>query len=222
MVHRLSRRARRWRHHLSLAAGAGAALMMGTALLEGDLRSRVSLILAYSALAALAVTLSLGSLNLIRGQPNPVSSDLRRDVGIWSALLALAHTAVGLTVHFRGRMSSYFLVPSEQVGWRPLRLDAFGLANHAGLIAAVLLVGLLLISRDTWLARLGRVRWKRWQRASYLVAGLTLGHGVLYMALEKRPILFVMVFSILVSGGVVAQAIGFRAIRSVLSAAESP
>lgn len=218
MAPRLSRRARRWRHHLGIALGSGAVLLVGMAVLEGDLRSRISLTLAYLALAALAATLSLGSLNLIRQRPNPVSSDLRRDFGIWSALLALAHTGVGLTVHFRGRMSNYFLVPDGPVGWRPLRLDPFGLANHTGLIAALLLAGLLVISSDAWLARLGRVRWKRWQRASYVVAGLTAGHGVLYMLLEQRPILLVMIFTFLITGAIVAQTLGFRATRSLPSA----
>jgi len=179
---------RRVRQHLALAVGAGLVVLLGLAGLPGDGRTRLSLSLAYAAFFALIATLSLGPLRRFQGRLNPTSFDLRRDLGLWSAILALAHTAVGLTVHFRGRMTLYFLAPESQQLPGPIRLDAFGLANHSGLAAALLLAGLALISSDKWLGRLGPTRWKRWQRFALVAAGLTVVHGLAYQLLEARAI----------------------------------
>jgi DMSO/TMAO reductase YedYZ heme-binding membrane subunit len=50
-----------------------------------------------------------------------------------------------------------------------------------------MLVVLAGISSDWALGRLGARRWKAVQRTAYVVAGLTLAHGLVYQALEKRP-----------------------------------
>ncbi len=207
------RRSRRLGHHLTLAAASAIALSAGLWFLEGDLRSRTSLALAWAAMAGFTATLSLGPLNLLRRRPNPVSSDLRRDLGIWTAILALAHTGVGLTVHFRGRMHLYFLAPPDQRLPGPLRLDLFGITNHLGLIAAILLLGLALISSDRWLARLGTSRWKRWQRIAYVAAALTVVHGLVFQFLEGRAVGLVaglLLLSVLIA---VAQILGVRVYR---------
>ena len=49
---------------------------------------------AYAGLAFLAISLWLGPWNVLRRRPNPVSFDLRRDVGIWAVVLAIVHTVV--------------------------------------------------------------------------------------------------------------------------------
>ncbi len=202
------------RHHLSCAVGAGLVVALALGLLPGDTRTRVSMGLAYAAMLALAVTLSLGTVNLLRRRPNPVSADLRRDIGLWAAFLAIGHTAVGLTVHFRGTMALYFLAPPEQRLPGPVRLDPFGLANHLGLAAALLLAGLALISSDAALARLGTHRWKRWQRLAYPLAVLTMLHGVVYQLLESRGAALVGLFAGLGLLILAAQGIGFRQVRS--------
>jgi sulfoxide reductase heme-binding subunit YedZ len=170
-------------------------LLVTLAGVPGDTRTRISIGLAYAAMLALAVTLSLGTINLIRGRPNAVSSDLRRDLGLWAAFLAVGHTAVGLTVHFRGRMALYFLSPPEQVLPGPVRLDFFGLANQLGLLATLIFAGLALISRDASLARLGIIRWKWWQRWVYVATAATVVHGVLYQFLESRSAVLVTTFA---------------------------
>ncbi|MGH9584053.1 MAG: MFS transporter [Bryobacteraceae bacterium] len=43
------------------------------------------------------------------GKADPISSDWRRDVGIWAAILALVHTAIGQDVHLRGRPWLYYV-----------------------------------------------------------------------------------------------------------------
>jgi DMSO/TMAO reductase YedYZ heme-binding membrane subunit len=60
---------------------------------------RLSLASAYVAVIYLAISLALGPYRIWRKLPNPISFDLRRDIGIWVGLLAILHTAVGLTVH---------------------------------------------------------------------------------------------------------------------------
>jgi len=112
---------------------------------------------AYASLVFLSASLWLGPWNLLRQKSNPVSFDLRRDIGIWAGILALIHTAVGLTVHLRGKMWMYFFKRLH-----PLKLQntQFGFANFVGLGAALLFLMLLAISNDLSLRGLGIHRWK--------------------------------------------------------------
>jgi len=148
-----------------------------------DWRHRLSMGTAYAGLGMLMWTLLLGPLRTLRGRMSPVSFDLRRDVGVWAGLLAVVHTAVGLTVHLRGRMWMYFFKRLH-----PLKLQntAFGAANYTGLIAALLFVMLVAISNDASLRALGIERWKRWQRWAYAAATLTVVHGVIFQEVEAR------------------------------------
>ena len=152
----------------------------------------------------------LGVLKVLRGETSPVSTDWRRDVGIWAALFGLAHVVIGLQVHMRGRMRTYFVYPAEQTRLFPLRLDSFGWANHLGLLAGLLLVLLLVLSNDWSLTRLGARRWKTLQRWNYAVFGLVLAHGVLYQVLEKRIAGWVIVFAVLSVLVIALQVAGFR------------
>jgi len=110
---------RRSKRHLLLAAAAVAIVALAYAATPPpDVRHRLSMATAYSGLAFLAVSLWLGPWNVLRQRPNPVSFDLRRDIGIWTGILAIVHTAIGLTVHLRGRMWMYFFK-----GLHPLKLQ---------------------------------------------------------------------------------------------------
>ncbi len=148
-----------------------------------DWRHRLSMGTAYAGLLMLGWTLLAGPWRVLRRRPNPVSFDLRRDVGIWAGVLAVAHTAVGLTVHLRGRMWMYFFKRLDPI---KLQNTAFGAANYTGLVAALLFVMLLAISNDVSLRALGSLRWKRWQRWAYGAAILTVVHGVLFQGIEAR------------------------------------
>lgn len=205
---------RRIRHNLvillaGLAAGSAVAVLFPPT----DLRSRFSAATAYFALGCVALSLVVGPINLLRVRPNPVSSDLRRDLGIWGAVLGLVHIGIGLTVHLRGRMHLYFLPPPEAGARFPLRTDAFGGANHLGVIAGLVLAVLLALSSDRALRRLGPKTWKRWQRLSYVGAIATLGHGVLYQLLEHRRASLVVAFALVVAGTATLQLLGIRALR---------
>ena len=118
---------------------------------------------------------------LLPRKPNPVSSDLRRDLGIWAGISALAHTAVGLNVHLRGRMWLYFVDTRHH-----LRRDVFGFGNYTGVLAALVFALLLALSNDVSLRRLGVDRWKSLQRWAYAGIALTAAHAIAYQYIEKR------------------------------------
>ncbi len=148
-----------------------------------DWHHRMSMGTAYASMLFLVWSLALGPWNVWRGRSNPVSFDLRRDVSIWAGGLALLHTAIGLTVHLRGRMWMYFF---KRLHPLQVQRSMFGAANYAGLIAALLFAMLLLISNDLSLSTMGARRWKRWQRWAYGAAVLTVVHGLLFQQVETR------------------------------------
>jgi sulfoxide reductase heme-binding subunit YedZ len=144
---------------------------------------RLSMATGYTSVALIGWALLIGPWRVRRGRSAPVSTDLRRDVGIWGAVFGLAHVATGLFVHL-GDPLKYFLY--RDAGHRlPVRYDLFGFANWTGLAATALLVLLLLISNDVSLRRLGSRRWKRWQRWTYWAGGLVVLHALAYQWIEK-------------------------------------
>jgi sulfoxide reductase heme-binding subunit YedZ len=207
------RHRRRLRHHFLIAVAAlagGAAVAM--AYNRHELRSQVSVATAYVGLVCIALSLILGPLNLLRGRPNPVSSDLRRDLGIWGGVVGLIHVAIGLTVHMRGKMHLYFLAPREWHSAVRVRLDLFGAANYSGLFSGAVLLLLVLISSDAALRRLGAARWKRWQRLNYFGAVALACHGVLYQVAEQRTVGLVTFYLVIIATTVCAQGLGVRAV----------
>jgi sulfoxide reductase heme-binding subunit YedZ len=150
-----------------------------------DVISHLSIATAYPALFLTAAAVLLGPWNVLRGRANLVSSDLRRDLGIWAGIVALLHTAIGMNVHLRGRPWLYFVDQHHRV-----RHDLFGFGNDTGLIAALLFVLLLAISNDLSLRRLGTRKWKSLQRWTYVAVVLTLLHAVAYQHIEKRQVAY--------------------------------
>jgi methionine sulfoxide reductase heme-binding subunit len=206
---------RRSRRHASLAAGAIAVTCLAyDATPPPDVRHRLSMATAYAGLIFLAASLSLGPWNVLRRRTNPVSFDLRRDLGIWTGILAIVHTAIGLTVHLRGRMWMYFFK-----GLHPLKLQStqFGFANFTGLGATLLFLMLLAISNDLSLRTL-KARWKSLQRWTYIAILLTGAHGISYQFIEKRHLSWVLVFSAIMTAVAVAQFLGFVRVHRRLRA----
>jgi sulfoxide reductase heme-binding subunit YedZ len=179
-----------------------------------DVRHRISFASAYVTIVYLVVSFALGPYRLWQKLHNPISFDLRRDVGIWVGVLALLHTIVGLTVHLRGRMWMYFL---KALHPPRIQLSLFGFANYIGAVATIVFVILLVISNDLSLRKLGTSRWKSIQRWSYIAAGLTVIHGFAYQFVEKRQVGWIL----LLIGSVVAalgiQAAGFVIVRRGVS-----
>lgn len=194
------RRSARWRRvqrHVALAAATATGLAVVYQLVAAnDAIYRVSMATAYVALALFAVTLSFGPIAALRGRRYPVSTHLRRDMGIWSGLVALAHVVAGLQVHLRGKMEEYFVTHADR--FIMPRIDAFGFANYSGLVAGIIFLALLLTSNDISLRRLGTERWRRLHTLATWAFALTVAHGVAYQLIEKRAVAFVVAFGTMV------------------------
>jgi sulfoxide reductase heme-binding subunit YedZ len=206
----------RAKRHLVLAAVATTIVCLAYAATPPpDVRHRLSMATAYAGLIFLAASLWLGPWNVLRQRPNPVSFDLRRDIGIWTGILAIVHTAIGLTVHLRGRMWMYFFK-----GLHPMKLQntQFGFANFTGLVAALLFLMLLAISNDLSLRRLKTRRWKSLQRWIYVAFLLTGAHGIAYQLIEKRHIPWVLVSSAIMTAVAAAQFLAFVRVQRRLRA----
>lgn len=204
---------RRSRRHLGLALASAALTGAMFWLVRSDVTMvRLSMASAYAGLALLGVTMATGPWNILRRRPNPVSTDLRRDIGIWAGVLGLVHVAVGLQVHMGGNIWEYFFYPPAPQRLL-VRLDPFGLANYTGLGVTLILAVLLTLSNDASLRWLGTRRWKWVHRSAYVAFALVVGHGALYQLLEKRSLLFVTLFVALAVAVTTLQLAGFRRVR---------
>lgn len=171
-----------------MAAVAVLGCLAITSLIESDhVPYRWSMATAYVGLAFMAATLLTGPANLLRKQENPVSTDLRRDLGIWACVLGAAHTVVGLQVHMKSMWLYFFNEVSGPKAWS-LRSDQFGAANYTGLIGVLLLLFLAALSNDLSLRRFGIARWKNLQRWNYAVFAVVIAHAVFYQLIEKRSL----------------------------------
>ena len=178
---------RLWKHHLPLFFGS----MLSIAVLYftrpfRDPISRASFATAYPAVVLLLATLLIGPWNVLRKKRNPVSSDLRRDVGIWAGIISIVHSVIGQCVHLRGRPWLYYVYENRSQHLLPLRHDLFGFANFTGMGGALLVLVLLLTSADYALRALGTPQWKQLQRWNYAACALAIAHTLAYQVSEKK------------------------------------
>jgi len=210
----------RFRQQLVLATIAAVVSLAFFLLDDSDVIHRLSMATAYAGLLFLAAALIIGPLNVLRGAPNPVSTYLRRDIGIVAGVLALAHTIIGLLVHFRGDPLQYFFYRTP-TGIGSLRHDLFGAANYVGLVATLVALVLLAISNNLSIRTLGAARWKGIQRWNYVGAILVVAHGLLYQAIEKRIPAFVTSLLVVAAAATIVQLLGFRRRREQLEQSRS-
>jgi methionine sulfoxide reductase heme-binding subunit len=200
----------RFGEQVVLAAIAIFATVVFLLLLSSpDIIWRLSMATAYTGLLYLAAALSIGPINVLRGAPNPLSINLRRDIGIVAGILALAHTTVGLFVHLRGDPIQYFFYRTP-TGIGGLQKGLFGAANDVGLFAALIIVVLLTLSNNLSIRAMGGASWKRIQRWSYVAAFLVIVHGLLYQAVEKRTAVLIATVLIVAAAVTMVQLLGFR------------
>jgi sulfoxide reductase heme-binding subunit YedZ len=203
------------RHHAWLAAASVLLVLVVRALFAGGPAEevhRLSLATAYVGMVLLVVGLVIGPINVVRGRPSPLSDDLRRDVGIWAALLIAIHTFFGLQVHFGGTVLPYFLkvagtydpasfprLAQPIAAALPFRIDPFGIGNETGLLGTLIALGLLVLSNDLSMRALGNRRWKRLQQLNYVLFALTVVHGLLYQDVIElgRPRTWIAIFWLL-------------------------
>ena len=172
-----------------------------------DVLSRASFATAYPALVLLAATLLIGPWNVLRKQRNPVSSDLRRDLGIWAGILGIAHSAIGQNVHLRGRPWLYYVY--EHRLFIP-RHDLFGFSNYTGLLSILIVIALLATSNDYALRALGTPGWKQLQRWNYAAFALAAAHTIAYQWKETLGRGFVLLVFLLIAVTLALQAAGLR------------
>ncbi|HQS22879.1 MAG: hypothetical protein B7Y11_01605 [Sphingobacteriia bacterium 24-36-13] len=163
---------------------------------------------AYVSLLLLGLTLVTGPVNLLLRRRNPVSTDLRRDIGIWGGIIGLAHVAIGWQVHM-GNMLLYFFKEDKIAKELILRSDLFGFANYTGLIGAIILVMLLALSNDLTLRKFKAPRWKYWQRWNYVFYLLVIIHAIAYQVIEKREIPYTALLAVLILPVLIIQLIEY-------------
>jgi methionine sulfoxide reductase heme-binding subunit len=209
---RLSYWERRALRHVTIAiSGALVGWLIGAQAHHRSTAEALSFSTAYAGLMLLVAGLAVGPINLLRRRPNPVSTDLRRDIGIWAGIYGIAHTVAGLQVHMGGHMLRYFVAAP---GFVPAGTKAFIAANWLGLVGALLFLVLVTISNDVALRMLGTARWKLLQRSTYVVIAVVVAHGAVYQLLEKRVRILVIVFAVLAIVVVSLQTAGIRTMAS--------
>ena len=175
---------------------------------SGDLQ-QLTVATGYLGLGFLALTLLLGPANLILRRRNPVSSYLRRDLGLWAAGFSVVHLLAAVLAPvshgselFRAILH-FFL--TEDGG---LLTNRFGLGNWVGLAGLVIVIGLLAISSDRALRGLKAGPWKWLQRLNYAVFALVILHAFFYGALLRPTSPFTLLLGMSVLAVFVGQAVG--------------
>lgn len=204
---------RLWTHWLLLLLTVAGCLFIfalspGVGAVHG-----LTIALGYLSLLYMVVTLAIGPLKLLRRRRNPMNIHLRRDVGIWAGITGCLHVFFGFQVHLGGQILLYFFEPGGLVP----QLNLFGLSNYLGLVATILLVGLLVLSNDISLRKLRGPKWKVLQRFNYALFGLVVLHMLGYQAVIARDTIIRDFSYILVLIALVAQGMGlglYRANRS--------
>jgi sulfoxide reductase heme-binding subunit YedZ len=140
----------------------------------------------YVGVVLLAITLLLGPANLLLGRRNPVSSYLRRDVGIWTAIFSAIHVVLAVAIHVShgsGAIASiqHFFVAEDG---KPLT-NSFGWGNWTGLAGLLIVLALLATSSDAVLRKMKATAWKWLQRLTYVLFLLVVLHAVFYGALLR-------------------------------------
>jgi len=199
-------------HGPLLAATAVAVFLLYVTRPYPDVLTRASFATAYPAL--LVATLLIGPINVLRRRRNPISGDLRRDVGIWAGIVGVGHSVVGQMVHLRGRPWLYYVYEKRQQHLLPFRHDLFGFANYTGLVGAVVLLALMATSNDYSLRALGTPRWKQLQRWNYAGFALAAAHAVAYQTSEKQRFPFVLTVAMGIALAAAVQTAGYLRRRS--------
>jgi sulfoxide reductase heme-binding subunit YedZ len=201
--------------HIGLAALTVAAYWLtGVYVPHAAPDYKLTVGMGYLSLLLIGVTLCIGPLNLWlqqRRHHNPVNIMLRRDTGIWAGITGLVHVVFGLMINARGDILSNFRRWTED-GYEIL-VNRRGLSNWIGLVATVVLLGLLLTSNTLMLRRLRGPRWKLLQRSNYVLVTLVLIHTVVYQDISRREAPFgtaVIVGTFVVLG---IQALGLILVR---------
>jgi sulfoxide reductase heme-binding subunit YedZ len=159
-------------------------------------------------LGLLAFTLLLGPANLLLRRRNPVSSYLRRDVGVWTAIFSVVHVVCAVLIHVShgGPLSSimHFFVGENG----RLLTNSFGWGNWTGLAATLIALALLVTSNDAALRKLKARSWKWLQRSNYALIVLAVLHAFFYGAFLRMTSPFTLLLIVSIVAVLLGQALG--------------
>jgi DMSO/TMAO reductase YedYZ heme-binding membrane subunit len=99
--------------------------------------------------------------------------------------------------------------------------NAFGIANWTGLAALVIAAGLLALSSDAALRRLGAKSWKRLQRCNYALFALVVVHAIFYGAFLRTSSPYTSLLLLSLVAVATGQSIGVLLYRRRLRARRS-
>jgi sulfoxide reductase heme-binding subunit YedZ len=188
---------KRFGRHLLIAFFTGLVLAATPVLFSAvDRWESISIASAWLCLAMLCAAMLIGPLRRNAGKPAPISIHLRRDMGIWSALLAFLHFYAGTVVSMD---QSYIQTFVSNAGYAPsaeVRDQLFVWGSIAGTVVAFVFIVLLAISSDRAIRWLGSGRWKKVQRCTHLALWLTVLHGIAFQVLEARFVPLVLMVGI--------------------------
>jgi sulfoxide reductase heme-binding subunit YedZ len=160
----------------------------------------------YIGLLLIFASLVIGPLNMLKVRKNPVNINLRRDVGIWAGITSLAHVvfAAALELSWGDSLLGFFFYKNGAP-----KFNLFGISDMFGLVAALVVLFLMVLSNNYFLKKLKGKNWKKMQRFNYLLFGVALLHTLLQQVNNERGITMIVGVIALALGVMVAQAIGF-------------
>ncbi len=145
--------------------------------------ARLSLLTAWLCFLLLAAALCIGPWRALRsGQPT-LNDLLRRDLGIWAAIVALAHLLAATVVVMTPVYYSRYINGADN---QPLSNPVGQLSIISGYLIGIVCLVLLAASNNRALRVLGAQRWKRLQRWAYVIFALTAAHGLAFQYIEFR------------------------------------
>jgi DMSO/TMAO reductase YedYZ heme-binding membrane subunit len=148
--------------------------------------NRLSTASAWLCFAYMCTALFVGPFFRIRYKKNVVNIYLRRDLGIWTALVGLFHLVVGTMESMNDEYMMRHVDEAMRAPAPMIREMLFSWGSSIGFIVGVIFVGLLAISSDQAIRVLGIKWWKRLQKSSYLAFGLLLVHALAFQVIESR------------------------------------
>lgn len=183
-----------------LILGAAAATVTSEGLID-----RLSITTAWLCAVLLGIVLLIGPFESMRSGRRPVNHLLRRDLGIWTALIGLAHLYLGM----EASMTPAYVMQFVENGRLALSFETrdalFFWGTILGFIVGLMFLMLLALSSDTAIRILGLTWWKRLQRAAWFSFTLTALHGLAFQVLESRPAAWITILALLSSGVIAAR-----------------
>jgi sulfoxide reductase heme-binding subunit YedZ len=175
-----------------------------------DIFETLSVGTGYAGLLLILATLVMGPLKMLKTRKNPVNINSRRDVGIWAGITSLAHVlfSAALQLSWGGSLWGLFFYANGAP-----KFNLFGISNDFGLVAALVVLFLMVLSNNFFLKKLKGKNWKNMQRLNYLLYVVALVHTFTQQANNGRNPL--LVFGVIALAGVVmaAQSVGFVVYR---------